>query len=319
LHIQGGPFNGWGGGVGTSAKDWVAYPSPDPAFDCFVNKDSSFCRNEDLPEYLRGAVVNAGEYEGVALWARRGPDSQGGVRVLVGDINTDDDISFLMYTKAPSTQRNCERVRECACTNHKACQPWEVPPLDMKTSNLTAWQKAVEAERIDLTYQMWSCTSAGMYCEDPTADIIPGYFPTGGMTTRCNTCEKTRCAEPYEAYPDGAAGTTVKDDQFNDKPCTPYTSRSGVSSAYCFDPKLDPPPAEQDQQCGDHWTRPIYLTDQWQLHLVPFSDMLQQGWAKRFAKMDKSHVTLVRLTWDGGYIDYWVGWIGFYRYKGARS
>jgi len=319
LHIQGGPFYGWGGGFGTSMKDFV--PN-DAAYGCLQNSQSPLCLPETDELASENVAVDASGFEGVAVWARRGPDSQGGMRILVGDINTDDDISYLMYQKDPTRKRNCERVRECGCTNHKPCQRWDTAPLEMQTPNLSSWKAAVDAERLDLQYQMWSCASAGYYCEDPAADVIPGYFTSGGMTTRCNSCAQTRCDEQYEAYPDGiqndedkAAEDQPNDSQFNGKPCTPYTFRSGVTSAYCFDPATDPPPAEQDEQCGDHWTRPIYLTNQWQLHLVPFTEMLQQGWAKRFGKMDTSHVTVVRLTWDGGYIDYWVGWVGFYRHR----
>ena len=312
LRVQGGPFFGWGGGFGISMRDFVPNPT-DRAYDCFVHADNPLCLQES--DEFAQLAVDVSKFEGVAVWARRGPNSQGGVRVLVGDINTDDDISYLMYQEDPARRRNCERVRECACTNHKACQQWDDSPLDTDSPSLIAWSRAIEAENIDLRYQMWSCSNPGWYCEDPRADIIPGYFTSGGMTTRCNSCVQTRCDEPYEAYPDGIKGADFKDNQFNGKPCTPYTFRSGITSAYCFDPDKDPPPAEQDEQCGDHWTKPIYLTDQWQLHLVPFAEMQQQGWAKRFGKMDLTHVTLVRLTWDGGYIDYWVGWIGFYRYK----
>lgn len=31
--------------------------------------------------------------------------------------------------------------------------------------------------------------------------------------------------------------------------------------------------------------------------------------------MDLKHVTMVRLTWDGGYVDYWIGKVAFYRHK----
>ena len=42
--------------------------------------------------------------------------------MLVGDKYTDDDIAYLMYRDDPTgTPRYCERVRECACLNHKAC------------------------------------------------------------------------------------------------------------------------------------------------------------------------------------------------------
>lgn len=321
MHIQGGPFYGWGGGFGTAAKDWRTN-APDPLLYCFRAPDSPFCQLDGAPDYLRGAMVNASAYEGVAVWARRGPDSQGGFRVLVGDQNTDDDIAYLTYQEDPTLPRNCERVRECACTNHKACQEWQTGPLEVETPNLMAWQQAVRNENVDLAYEMWSCSAPGWYCEDPAADTIPGYFTTGSNSTRCNTCTQTRCDEQYEAYPNGSAspspdGTAAPNDaQFNGKPCTPYTSRSGVASAYCFDPTMDPPPAEPEQQCGDHWTRPIYVTNEWHLYLVPFTEMLQQGWAKRFGKMDLEHVTMVRITWDGGYVDFWIGKVAFYRHKG---
>ena len=59
----------------------------------------------------------------------------------------------------------------------------------------------------------------------------------------------------------------------------------------------------------------IYLTNDWHLYLVPFASMQQQGFGKRFGKMDTGHLTMVRLTWDGGYVDYWIGKVAFYRHK----
>ena len=60
-------------------------------------------------------------WEGLSFWARRGPDSQAGFRVLIGDKYTDDDISYLMYRDDPKAKRFCERVRECGCLNHRTC------------------------------------------------------------------------------------------------------------------------------------------------------------------------------------------------------
>jgi hypothetical protein len=108
VHIQGGPFLGWGGGVGTAMKDYPGRPSmPVKA---------------GTPATIASAAVDASAWEGISFWARRGPDSQVGFRVLAGDKNTDDDISYLMYHADPTTPRFCERVRECACLNHQACQ-----------------------------------------------------------------------------------------------------------------------------------------------------------------------------------------------------
>jgi hypothetical protein len=314
LHIQGGIFWGWGGGFGSSAKDWAKSASNhDPAFDCTRYPDSPVCDSKDVPDYMQSAVFNLSSYEGVAVWARRGPDSQPGFRVNVGDQYTDDDISYLTYAADPTLPRHCERIRECGCLNHKPCQLWETAPYDTPQMSFMA-----NANPRISKQDAWTCATPGTYCEDPASGLIPGYFNTGGPLVRCNTCEQTRCDEPYEAYPDGAltGGEGNMDPQFFGKPCTPHTFRSGITASLCHDPATDPPPAEADQQCGDHWVRAVYLTSDWNLYLVPFTSMLQQGFAKKQGKMDLAHISVVRLTWDGGYVDFWVSKIAFYRHKG---
>jgi hypothetical protein len=302
-----------GGGFGSSAANWLAHP-PDNPFDCFLNPSSPFCPPKDTPSYLAAALVDASAYEGVAVWARRSPDSQGGIRINVGDQDTDDDISYLTYQADPTLPRNCERVRECACTNHKVCMDWAVDPLHNPLLGL--WSSTTNASDSS------SCSTAGGYCEDPNAGIVPGYNPTGSTATSCNTCNVNNCNQPYPAYPGGppftgaaGAANSQYDAQYYNKPCTPYTTRSGISTSYCFNPASDPPPAESDQQCGDHWVSGIYLTNQWTLYLVPFTSMQQQGFGKKSAKMDLKAVSVVRLTWDGGYIDFWIGKVAFYRHK----
>jgi hypothetical protein len=132
-----------------------------------------------------------------------------------------------------------------------------------------------------------------------------------------NTCNLTRCNEAYAAHPEAGG-----DPQFAGRQCRPFTYRTGVSSSFCYDPAgttpaggraPDPPPAETDQQCGDHWTHPIHVTTDWQLFLVPFSSMFQQGWAKRFPTFDLKSVSMVRLTWDAGPVDFYVDNWRFYR------
>ena len=71
------------------------------------------------------------------------------------------------------------------------------------------------------------------------------------------------------------------DRQFYGKPCTPYTMRNGIHSSWCFDPAANERPAEPTEQCGDHWTNVVNLSNEWQFYTVPFNSMLQQGWAKR--------------------------------------
>jgi hypothetical protein len=320
LHIQGGPFLGWGGGVGMSAKDLKTPGTGQTDLPDGCSKPSdSFCvlKSEDFPD----KEIDASAYEGVAVWARRGPDSQGGIRVLVADKYTEDDISYLMYREDPTRPRYCERVRECGCTNHQACQEWPQSPADKFPQLSGSSSCALPVEQA-----LYSSQPNSFFCGDPTSNIVPGFHSTGAADFGCFTCGITTCWQDYPAFPGGDQTTQpvqpppvgvslLNDTQFNGKPCTPYTTRGGTSSAYCFDPAIDPPPAESDQTCGDHWTTPIYLTNQWTLYLVPFNTMLQQGFGKKSPKMYLPGVTAVRLTWDGGYIDYWIGKIAFYRHK----
>jgi hypothetical protein len=314
LHIQGGPFLGWGGGVGMGAKDLGVVQTALPN-GCSQPSDSlCVLSSEDYPD----AEMDVSAYEGVAVWARRGPDSQGGIRVLVADKYTEDDISYKMYREDPARPRYCERVRECGCTNHQACQEWaqnQSPADKFKLLNSSSCGPP-PAQPLDSLGNPPST----FFCGDPTSNIVPGSHSTGGADFGCFTCGATRCWQDYPAFPGGDStiqpvGSPLPDTQFNRKPCTPYTTRSGISSAYCFDPAIDPPPAESDQTCGDHWTTPIYLTNEWRLYLVPFTSMIQQGFGKKSPKMYLPGVTAIRLTWDGGYIDYWIGKISLYRHK----
>jgi hypothetical protein len=59
----------------------------------------------------------------------------------------------------------------------------------------------------------------------------------------------------------------------------------------------------------------IRLTTDWRLYLVPFTDMHQQGWAKASDRMDLTSASVIRLTWDRGWIDYWIADVQLYRWK----
>ena len=43
--------------------------------------------------------------------------------------------------------------------------------------------------------------------------------------------------------------------------------------------------------------------------------MTQQGWAKHTTKLDLANLTLVRFTWDGGWIDVYLDDVRFYRHR----
>ena len=282
--ITGAPFLGWGGGLGLPMQHFAV--DKNLCFDGQANylpasERSVFCEpdSDELP--VRYAALNLSDWDGVAVWARRAPDSQPLLRVLVGNKYTDDDISFLTYVQDPNEPRYCERVRECDCVNGKDCSPWYTGDAGV----------------------------ANYYCGNPAADPAPGVISGAGVQAT-NSCNITECDQVYPAYPQDG-----QDPQFGGRPCTPHAFRSGTQGSYCFNPASDPPPAEGDQQCGDHWTFPLHLTTEWQLFLVPFTTMSQQGWAKRWSFFDISTVSVVRLTWDAGWVDYWIDNLRFYRVR----
>jgi hypothetical protein len=167
-----------------------------------------------------------------------------------------------------------------------------------------------------MTYS--SLAAGAWFCGAPGA--TPSYADMAPQSGSNNTCNTTHCNDPYPAYAmtiadaQGDAG----DPQFYGKPCTEYRTRNGILSSYCYDPASDHPPASGDQQCGDHFTFPLSLTTEWQLFLVPFETMYQQGWAKKAPYFDLHTVSVVRLTWDTGNIDYWIDDLRFYRHKKAQ-
>ena len=296
FHFAGGPFLGWGGGLGVSMLHLTQ-----------GNTGTGLCGNQSpLPDFcippgpdrnITNSLIDASQWDGVALWARRGPNSQPLLRVLVGNKYTDDDISFYMYADDPTQPRYCERVHECACINNLTCTF-----ADSTAANLVP-------------------TGGGYYCGLP--GIVQGPDISTGSGLPTNTCNITRCNDAYPAHPEVGS-----DPAFVGRQCRPFTYRSGVTSSFCYDPDgaapsaadpaghpPDPPPAETDQQCGDHWTYPLHLTTDWQLYLVPFNSMYQQGFAKKFSSFDLKSVSVVRLTWDSGPVDFYIDNWRFYRVK----
>jgi hypothetical protein len=293
IHIQGGPFLSWGGGVGIGLKN---YPS--------------VVGTVDTPEQL---AKDLSAYEGISFWARRGPDSQVGFRVLVGDKYTDDDVAYVMYRNDPTQKRYCERVRECGCLNHRSCVAVHLDRQNGGSGDIT---NPLVPKECSLPPDQLGDRQALKFCGTP--EVMNGTVSTTQGGSSCNTCSETRCDERWPAFPDDKADPAAPagtDRAFWNKPCSPYTLRSGIFGYWCFDPAAGERPAEPPEQCGDHWTRVVNLTSDWQFYTVPFNQMAQQGWAKRSAGLDLSSVSVVRFTWDGGWVDFWIDQVRFYRRK----
>jgi hypothetical protein len=303
LHMSGGPYLGWGGGIGVPMSYVSKNEGACPLADVAHPRD--YCptvgeENADLGTTyaILETTLNMSQWDGVAVWARRAPDSQPLLRVLVGNKYVDEDINYEQQRNGvPPSKRYCERSRECGCTNGEPCNEWDGDP-----------------------------NGPQYYCWDPAVEIAPA-LTSGSAIQATNKCYTSRCDDVYPAYPQDG-----NDPQFYGRPCTPYGFRSGAQGSYCWDPDPthrydivtgepdpnglpDSPPAESDQGCGDYWTFPLHLTTEWRLYLVPFTEMLQQGWAKRWQFFDTSSVSVVRLTWDAGWIDYWIDNLRFYRVR----
>jgi hypothetical protein len=309
IHIQGGPFLSWGGGIGIGMKNFpsVTGSVTDPSWQTINN----------MPSY---PMQDVSSFEGVSFWARRGPDSQAGIRVLVGDKYTDDDISYLMYRDDPTQPRYCERVRECACLQHRSCVAVH---LDRPTVPLGKVMNPLIPDACKLDPSHLQDLQSASYCGTP--EVINGAASSQAGGSQCNTCAETRCNERWPAFPDdqglplGATDPSLPtgiDRQYYGKTCSPYTMRNGISSYWCFDPATEKP-AETTEQCGDHWTHVVNLSNEWQFYTVPFTQMAQQGWSQRTAALTTQFLSVVRFTWDGGYIDYWIDDVRFYRHKPA--
>ncbi|MBN2195692.1 MAG: hypothetical protein JW751_22920 [Polyangiaceae bacterium] len=119
-------------------------------------------------------------------------------------------------------------------------------------------------------------------------------------------CGEAQCNAFYKPF-------QVGDAQFNGRECTPFSYRGSVSDSFCFNPGEDPDPPEGVDLCGDFWLSPVYLTTEWQFYKVPFTELHQQGWAKEQYEFDLTSVSVVRFTWDRGWIDYWIDDVRFYR------
>ena len=297
FHISGGPFFGWGGGVGVALEHF--------------NQDEGLCTGASPPSYcppigtgaagqaINFAALDVTEWDGISFWARRGPNSQPLLRVLVGDKYTDDDISYLMYLGDPSEPRFCERERECDCNYLSAsCSFYSADPA------------------IDPTYATIvtnDVNGGGYYCGLPgsvagATSAQTGVVVSTNGSSASNKCNVTSCDAVYPAYPNNGP-----DPAFVNKACSPFTNRNGSEVDLCYNPATDPRPAESDEQCGDHFSFPVNLSTEWQLYNIPFAEMSQQGWAKQAPTFDLTSVSVVRFTWDLGYIDYYIDNVRFYK------
>jgi hypothetical protein len=310
LHESGGPFTGWGGGIGIGLAHVNAdvCGTSDPSCPPLTTTTEN---SIDAAEAINSGALDVSQWDGISFWARRGPNGQSLMRVLVGDKFTDDDISYLMYIGDPTAKRFCERKGECSCLFQDTTCDWYGPGVP----GVAADSALPSTPSPDGTV----LSTGAYYCGPPGSHPPPA--SSGGPGTNGNFCGRSLCDQPYPAYPN-----TGFDAEWTGRACTPFTYRNGTEADVCYNPPgtvdatgapvpADPLPAEADEQCGDHFTFPVHLTTDWQFFTIPFAQMSQQGWAKQAPYFDLTSVSVVRFTWDAGYVDYYLDDVRFYRLK----
>ena len=318
MHVRGGPFREWGGGLGrrldnlaiTAASNIgsscppIPPETPDPATPSFCPEYDARVADAPGAVYVKPATptseevvttvpmnetsyylmqVDLREWEGISFWARRGPDSQPGVRIALADKNLDDDVSFL--ETGGGIEPTCRRAKECDCRNHRPCTPGP---------------------------------SGEFFCWDPTLDVDPTaqMHPWNHELYRCGV---SACDYRYAAYPnlpDAPFVTAERTDNYvGTASCNTFTFRNDITRKGCFDAVNGPTPPESFQRCGDPWFAPVRLSTDWEFYRIPFSELRQEGYGQEFPAIKLEAITMVRFTWTNGWIDYWIDDVRFYRRK----
>jgi hypothetical protein len=312
MRFVGGLFRNWGGGVSHVFTDrWFPQglsPTSGPPYDntgncpagadfcapptLAVAKDDSSGIPNAAPDggaYANShAYVDASQWDGVAFWARRGPESQDRLIVTVTDNFTSDRL-------ARQNQKYCRRARQCysTCLSGVPCQidpssttmnPDGGPPLPV--------------------YR----------CFDPASGIMPGALPLGGGAVGAPDSLVDllypRCGPSACTYPD-----SYPDPDFQGKQCQPYEFPGDewyIAGEFCFNPG-DLPPPDRDFRCLDGWATTVQLTTDWQYYTVPFSQMQQGGFGKVAPYFNLRAVDTVALGVVVGWADIYVDDISFYR------
>src|SRR5690606_2417022 len=167
FHLTGGPFRDYGGGIGTR------FDRLNTSGNCGSSEPelrADYCPPLGTEYPFDAHTIDVRGYEGISFWARRGPDSQPLLRVMVGDKRTDDDISYLMYEYDPDQPRYCERNLVCDCRRNVPCSEAVVPDDNGEPRTIFA-------------------------CFDPETEPYP-------VDARSyDLCGDWVCSEPFPAFP----------------------------------------------------------------------------------------------------------------------
>lgn len=276
VHFKGGPFTEYGGGFGQSFRTTTNTDARNPLLAQSPSKE--------FPGRDAGAggAYDLSSWTGLAIWVRRGPDGQSTMRLGITERNSAEDLNSSAITVAPGTMDApgvveggyCQRWRLCGCAGGTPCT-----------------QVGAEEFR----------------CFDPQLDALPEPGDRDlDFEVRYPVCGTSRCNQANTS-------SEGQDPLFNGHQCAEARTADGRSDMYCYDPGKDPTPPAKRERCNNPFSRPITVSSDWQLIKVPFTDLRQADEAKVSDEMDLHSVKQMVVTYGGGWIDFWVANIGFYK------
>jgi hypothetical protein len=298
MHFRGGLFRKWGGGVSHAFQDPVGKLRMSPYETCMGDPD--FCpkalpagaavdraglptKATSADDYALGYkqshdFFDVSRYDGVAFWARRGPEGHDHALVILTD-------KFTSSRLARENQQFCRRVREChtRCLSGAPCAP------DDPTSSTPIYRcfdpKAAPDGKL--------ASIASAITIDSELDLV---YPR---------CGPSACSSP----------DTYKDRDFDEKQCRPYSfPAADVSGEYCWNPG-DPEPASRDESCQDGWQTSVELTQDWHFYALPWSRFGQVGFGKKAPYMDLASLDTLAFGATMGWADVYFDNVTLYRRK----
>jgi hypothetical protein len=276
VNLRGGPYTSFGAGFG------ISFCTIGIGNECTATVAPDANRVPVSGGEFANAALDASGWEGVAIWARRGPNGQSTLRVGVTEKHSSEDLNTpgLVPDLQVQESKYCRRVRSCGCAVGTPCSP---------------------------------ASDGNHYCFMPGRDPEP------------NTAENVtivQCGEDRCNQVNVSAGVTMslapgfsgaQDPLFYGRACTATVTSDGLSGSFCFDPGQDPDPPAKREKCGNPFSRPINVGLDWQLFKVPFSELRQAEEAHVAADFDVSTIKQLVFTHPGGFTDFYVHDVGFYR------
>jgi hypothetical protein len=319
LHMVGGPFLSWGGGYATQ---FVTVRGEQYKEQYCRAVDRAVSGIGELPEEKGDSCrfwmapvagqpsrlgIDVSAFDGIALWARRGPGAAAALRVALIDVNTakESALNAELRGQEPACKRVVECCRQCGSLTH------------------AVFDAGATGE-----FTLGEVTD--MRCHLPGEPMPPFRLDAGVIEVQ------TGYPDPDAGWKsvDGAApqdATNAWESWNRDyEPCCPPTlaedpkyggNEPGECDTYVF--KYDPSsgnfcqrpgeilPEKNDNRCEDGFETSIQIDTEWKLFTIPWSELRRSTIGR--PPIDPSSIWTIRLYPTAGWLDTYIDDIGFYR------